>query len=148
MNLLDDGQSKTGTSGITGDMMDDLDRTAKWLRFIGIVGMIGSALLVLVFFVALFFMAGTNASGVYPEGGVYVVLFFMLLFFAGMGFLSLLLYRYGNNLRKYTQQREVRFLEEAIDNNKNIWIILGAFTIFSFFFIVLGLWAESSSSDF
>lgn len=144
LNLLDDAQSKTGSAGITGEMMDDLHATARWLRYLGIVGMSLCGILAIFVFVGLFAMSGINPSGIYPNGYIFGVMFFTLIFFGISGFLSFLIYRYGNNLKKYTLQRELVFFEEAIENNKNLWLIVGVLTLISVFTsITFGMFATA-----
>lgn len=133
MDLLDDNQDRTGTRGITGEMINDLAQTAKWLRYLGILGMSSSALLVLIMFVSLFVISGINDQGLYPQTSAYLGVLFVIMFFVGAGFMSLLLYRYGSNLKKYVLHKEIRFFEEALENNKNLWLTLGVFSIVSFF---------------
>ena len=133
MNLLDDAQSKTGNAGITGEMMDDLHDTAKWLRYLGLVGMSTCGILAILVFITLFAMSGINTSGMYPDGAIYGVMFFTLIFFGISGFMSFLVYRYGNNLKKYSIHRQHNLLEEAIENNKNLWLVLGVLTLTSIF---------------
>ncbi|MGH1339039.1 MAG: hypothetical protein ACRBFS_23180 [Aureispira sp.] len=139
MNLLDDNQDQENAL-ITGEMVNDLHRTSKWLRYLGIVGMLVCGLLALAMFIGLFVMSGINDRGVYPDNVFYLSILFIMIFCVGAGFLSLLVFRYGNNLKKYVLQREIQFLEEAIENNKNIWLILGVLTIINFFlFLLIGI---------
>lgn len=144
MHLLDDHHGNTGTGGITGEMMNDLAQSSKWLRYLGILGMAAFAFLVVVMFVSLFVLSGINDQGFYPRNEVYIGFLFFLLFFVGAGFMSLLMYRYGNNLKKYTIEKEIRFLEEAIKINKNLWLTFGVFCIAAFFGLLLvGIFAEA-----
>ncbi|MFK7797750.1 MAG: hypothetical protein AB8E82_09860 [Aureispira sp.] len=144
MHLLDDNNDRTGTRGISGEMMNDLVHTSKWLRYLGILGMSSCAFLALVMFVSLFVMSGINDQGLYPQTSAYLGILLLILFFVGAGFMSLLLYRYGSNLKKYTLQKEIRFFEEAIENNKNLWLTLGIFSIVSFFgFMLIGIFVAA-----
>ena len=145
MNLLDDDQYQENAL-ITGDMVDSLQNTSKWLRYLGIVGMSICGLLSLIIFIGMFATSGINEQGVYPNNIFYISILFMLLFFIGVGFLSLLIYRYGNNLKKYVLQREIQFLEEAIENNKNFWMILGILaTVYFLLLMLLGIFASNTA---
>lgn len=144
MHLLDDEHGNAGTGGITGEMMNDLAQTSKWLRYLGILGMASCAFIVVVLFISLFIMSGINDEGFYLRGVAYLGFLFFMLLFVGAGFMSLLLYRYGNNLKKYTIEKEVRFLEAAIQVNKNLWLTLGLFCMAVFFgLIILGMFVEA-----
>jgi magnesium-transporting ATPase (P-type) len=138
-NLLDDHHSKTGNAGITGDMMETLGKTAGWLRYLGIMGMVVCTLVTLIVFISLFTLSGISDTGRYPQGSVLMMLFLTLLFFIGAGFMSLLVYRYGNNLKKYSTLREYQYFDEAVENNKTLWTVLGFITLISLFLIFLGL---------
>ncbi len=146
INLLDDDNSKKGNSGITGDMMEDLMNTAGFLRYLGMLGMIVCGLLTLLMFIGVFNAAGISKSGRYPDNSIIMLLFLAMMLCVGAGFVSLLVYRYGSNLKKYTLYKDIRYFDEAVENNKNLWVIIGFFILFTFsIFFFVGLYAGASS---
>jgi hypothetical protein len=124
-------------------MVKYLSDASPWLRFIGIMGFIGSGLMVLlgiIFFASMPFagnmldqslddVLGTVFGLLAPMMAVYAVLFI------GSGvvafFPSLFTYRFGALIRNYTITNSEADLELAFRNNMSLWKFKGILVIIS-----------------
>ena len=133
---------------LTETMLIYLKGASPWLRFMGIMGFIGSGLAVLwgIVFVAIIPLVEniwTEAPGFEQfgrywdtalEGGL-VVLF--VGFGALMFFPSLFVYRFGEKVRSYLRTGTERDLELAFKNNKSFWKFIGILCIVELAFVPL-----------
>ena len=144
--------SLEGTQGkLTEKMLVFLKGASPWLRFVGVLGFIASAMMAFwglasfaliplfgqitnelddIAFSAIPFM-GFIISGTL---GIFILGFAVLAFFP-----SLFTYRFGDKIRKYLQSGKENDLEEAFKNNKSLWKFIGIICIIYLAFIPLVL---------
>lgn len=119
--VLDDDHSN---SQITPKMMTDLNAAAGWMRYLGILGFIICALVLISTFITLFSAFGASNSYRYNSSyfaGLIINLFSMSFFL----YLSLLMVQYANRIKKYQQTRKAFDLEEAFEKQKIYWMVAG-----------------------
>jgi hypothetical protein len=125
---------------MTGAMLRYLREAAPWLRFIGILGFIGCAVMVaggLVAAVVMFAVAGlADEFGGFPMG-------FVGLLYVALGavtyFPARFTYYFGAKLRNYQLSNSVQDLEEAFKHNKSLWKFTGILCIIYLAFVPLAL---------
>lgn len=129
-----------------------LDESAKWGKFLGICGFVGSGLLVLF---GLFF--GTLLSFISPEEsfdqfkglmGVGMAIIYSLIGIVYF-FPSLYLYRFSIKTQKAIQIRDNEVLASAFENQKSLYKFMGILMVitlgiyaFIFLFSILGAFSE------
>ncbi len=98
--------------------------TAKWGKFLGIVGFVMSGFIVL----AGLTMFGGAFGGVYPGlgGGVGFIYILMSLLYI---FPSLYLYRFSTKMKLGLQQNDAESCSDAYSNLKKLFVFLGVMTI-------------------
>ena len=131
---------------LTETMLVYLKDASPWLRFIGILGFIGSGITVLtgISFLAIIPLLG-QALGEVPEFDSFattaglafsgVIMAYCLAGGVLMFFLSLFAFRFGEKIRSYLRTGAETDLETAFKNNKNLWKFLGILCIISLAFI-------------
>ncbi|MCL2478690.1 MAG: hypothetical protein FWF22_04265 [Treponema sp.] len=120
----------TVRGNLTETMLKHLNDASPWLRFLGIMGFIGSGLLALCGLISLIalpivmnLLAGTRSPlfGLFSSFGLVLV---YALYFLGAGVLmffpAFFTYRFGSKLRSYTQTNSEQELELAFKNNKSL----------------------------
>ena len=132
--ILDD--SRVG-SELTPKIIQDLKTTSGWLRYLGILGFIVSALAITGIFVTLFSLMGTRGSGHYYPGQFFIGMFVMVLFLGMVIYLSVLLYQYGNGIRSFIDKGKNYDLEEAFEKQKIYWTVSGVLATLVIGFYVL-----------
>jgi hypothetical protein len=112
-------------------MVHYLQEASPWLRFLGVLGFIGSGLMALggfvfiVLVVLLSDLAG-EFGGIIGGGFIgilYIVLGLLSFFPAKFG------YTFGAKIRLYTQSNSERDLEDAFKNNRSLWKFCGILAI-------------------
>jgi magnesium-transporting ATPase (P-type) len=123
---------------------EHLKETAKWGRFLSIVGFVSLALLVLfIFFVAIY--APSDESDVDPVGqtaaiiGAIVVSIAVVIFYL---FPCLFLYRFATKLRLALDTNDTLSLNESFRNLKNTLRYFGVVTIIFLVLMILGLFVN------
>ncbi|MDR0641297.1 MAG: hypothetical protein LBG07_02425, partial [Treponema sp.] len=124
---------------LTAFMIRCLRETSPWLRFVGIVGYIGAALLIVSGIV-------TMATGF---GGITGFRYFPLVSgLAGFSYIPLgalaffparFTYRFGQKIRHYLSSGAEKDLEEALKNNRSLWKFSGILIIVYLSFIPVGI---------
>ena len=125
---------------LTETMLKHLNDASPWLRFMGIMGFIGSGFMLLGgLFCLLFMPLAINlfdaASNNFPYffGSFVPVMIIYALYFIGAGvvlfFPALFTYRFGAKIRSYLQTNSEGELELALKNNKFLWKFQGILTI-------------------
>jgi len=117
--VLDDDHSN---SQITSRMMNDLNATAGWMRYLGVLGFIISFIVLISTFFTLFSAFGAKTSFRYPPeyfGGLISNLFSMSFFL----YLSVLMIQCGNRIKKYRQTNKAFDLEDAFEKQKIYWMV-------------------------
>ena len=139
---------------LTEIMVKNLIEASPWLRFIGVLGFIGSGFCFLAGIIFLF--SAPFANQMFDEIPGYFSLVFRglssmialySLYFIGIGvvnfFPSLFAYRFGTKIRVYTQSNSEQDLEFAFRNNKSYWKFKGILAIIGLavvpLFIIIGI---------
>jgi hypothetical protein len=121
-------------------MVKYLSDASPWLRFLGIMGYIGSGLLVLSGLLCFFAMPFTGfLLDEFPDvfgmviGSLAPVMVIYAVYFIGAGvvmfFPALFTYRFGAKIRSYTLTGSEAELELAFRNNMSLWKFKGILTI-------------------
>ena len=136
---------------LTETMLIYMKETSPWLRFIGILGFVGSGLTALsglVFFAFVPLMEQvwgdipgfeTSLSGAWGSvlGGGMAVLCIgagCLVFFP-----ALFIYRFGERIRNYLRTGVDQELEQAFKNNRSLWKFVGIICIIQLAFFPLAI---------
>ncbi len=139
MNDVLDGSSAGGSElVITGGIRAFLHETARWAKFIAIVGFVffGIAVLLILIGGGTFLSLMTSNLGGGVGGGVGLIVVFYFIIFA-IGFMVLLaLYRFATNLQMALQADDQMYLTTAFENLKRYFKITGIMTA-----IVVGIYA-------
>jgi hypothetical protein len=134
-------QDGSGAGVLTPVMVRYLREASPWLRFIGILGFIGSGLmtlggLVFAILVVLISDLAGEFGGIMAGsfmGVLYIVLGLLAFFPAKFS------YGFGSKLHHYILSNSERDLEEALKNNKSLWKFLGIMAIVYLAIIPLAL---------
>ena len=129
-------------SSLTEPMMKYLNEASPWLRFLGVVGFIGSGLMVAGGLLCLVIMPLAkgilNAASDFFSFSAVLDPFIPLmavyaLYFIGAGtlmfFPALFTYRFGERIRSFFQTNSEGELELAFRNNRSLWKFKGILTI-------------------
>lgn len=122
--------------GVNSEIRNYLKETAKWAKFISIVGLIFTALLI-IGFLAGGMMAGDLMSQAFgaPAGmGIYIVFVYVIMF-ALYIFPLLYLYKFADKTNKALASDNEAVLTEAFKNLKSLYKFMGIFMA-----IILGLY--------
>jgi hypothetical protein len=140
-------QDSSGAGVLTGAMIRYLREASPWLRFIGILGFIGSGLLALggIVFTFLIVLVSELAG---EFGGILVGSFVGVLYIV-LGLLSFFpakfSYSFGSKIHHYVLSNSDKDLEDAFKNNKSLWKFLGILAIVYLAIIPVaiigGIWA-------
>jgi hypothetical protein len=136
--------SAQGGAFLTETMLFYLKEASPWLRFMGIMGFIGSGLTVLwgigaFALIPLITQVWEQVPGFDFLGGIFSA--GMAVFFIAGGALiflpSLFIYRFGEKIRSYLRNGMETELEQALKNNKSLWKFCGIACIVYLAFIPL-----------
>jgi hypothetical protein len=117
-------------AALTDTMLHYLKEAAPWLRFVGILGFIGSGFICLggiIFAIVMFAaleIAGEFGGPAFGLLGILYAALAVLVFFP-----SLFTYRFGAGIRNYTLSNSGQELEQAFKNNKSLWTFYGILCI-------------------
>lgn len=140
--VLDDDYSN---SQITPKMMTELNTTAGWMRYLGILGFIICLIVLLSTFFTLFSAFGASNSYRYNSEyfiGLIVNLFSMSFFL----YLSVLMIQCANRIKKYHKTQKAFDLEDAFEKQKIYWMVAGiSMTITLVIGFVLGFIGAAAS---
>jgi hypothetical protein len=152
MEILDN--SEIGSeSNFTGTMKAYLTETAKWGKFLSIIGFIGVAIMViLAFSIGAIFSQFANQPGMAQFGAVggTAMFTFIYLFFAALWFFpTFYLFRFSTGILRNLPTMDVAGIESSFGNLKSVFKFYGVFTlIFVIIYgsiLVIGLIAGSIS---
>ncbi len=133
------------TTLITNVVMDHLRRTRGWVRFVGVLGIIGATFYLLWGIVMLVIGSSTGidpitGSGSVPYmvgrtlGSIINILFGLLFFYPAMK-----LWKYGGFIKSLESSYSVRDLEEALNQQRAYWKFTGIMLIISLSLILIGI---------
>ena len=124
---------------LTDTMFKYLSDTSPWLRFIGIMGFIGSALMVLggvtcAVFLPIIACIFDEASPFFSSIMIdFSMMVLPALYLVGAGVLmfipALYTFRFGTKIRRYVMTNSESELELAFKNNKSLWKFQGILMI-------------------
>ncbi|RME98231.1 MAG: hypothetical protein D6772_09290 [Bacteroidetes bacterium] len=134
-HILDDSALTDSQLLITPSIRTFLEETAKWARFLSIVGFvfIGIGALGMFFTGGAFLTAGLGGgSGL----GGFIFLFYLLIF--GISIIPLVyLYQFATKLKAALEQDNQPLLQDAFENQKSLYKFYGIFTLI--FLVLYGL---------
>lgn len=114
-------------SGLTSRDFYNLEKAAKWARFLGIVGFVFSGIMLLGAIFSIFaFGSMPNELGVLGMGGSMRMMgIFYLIFLAPYFLISLYLYRFGSNILEAGNGSNQELLSRGILELKNFFTLSG-----------------------
>lgn len=109
-----------------------LKETARWAKFISIVGIIGVALMLLALALAGNYMV-TLYSRMFPGIQVFAgaIIFIAFIVVAILGFMVFLLYRFSTLIKKGIETQDQSIFNDGLNALKIYFIISGVFAILS-----------------
>lgn len=113
-----------------------LKETAKWSKFLAILGFIGIGLMVLFSLVMLFAPSSVMSNGDFPFGGKIFMMLFYLAFSALYYFPVFYLYQFSENTKKAIENNDNKAIRDAFEFLKSHYKFIGILTI-----ILLSLYA-------
>jgi hypothetical protein len=136
---------------LTEAMLGYLKEASPWLRFIGILGLIGSGLMC---FLGIIFSITTSALSSVAGGFANFPTWLLSLIYIADGVLfffpARFVYNFGAQIRKYQFSGSTEYLEMAFKNNKSLWKFLGilciVFLAFVPFFIIAAVVAAVTAT--
>ena len=136
-----DGNYSVNNAGLSDEAKGYLAETAKWAKFLSIVGFISIGLLVLIaFFVGSFFRMMADMQGGNPAldamPTTFLTIFYLAL--AGIMFIPVLYhYRFSVKTQQALRANDEPLLTEAFSNLKSYYKFYGIFTAIVLGFYVL-----------
>jgi hypothetical protein len=121
-------------------MVRCLREASPWLRFLGILGFIGSGLMVLggLVFIALVTLISDLARGFRTMGGSFMGVPYIVLGVLSF-FPAKFCYAFGSKIQIYTLSNSEKDLEDAFKNNRALWKFWGILAIVYLAIIPLAL---------
>jgi len=130
-------EQKQSAGNLTEPMLQFLRGASPWMRFVGIVGFVGSGICVVFGLISLFF--SNSISSLLSEDFMNTPIWLASLSYALSGvvlfFPSFFTYKTGTMIRKFIYSNTDADLEEALKNNKALWKFYGIITIIFLAFI-------------
>ena len=125
-NPLDSSQMEEGLR-LNAEMLGYLKDSAKWARFLAIIGFVFVGLMVIASFTMGAAMSSFGARGLGGAGGGLVTIIYLI--FAAIYFFPLLyLYRFGSNMRNALNTNDNLLLAESLSNLRKHYNFLGILT--------------------
>ena len=128
--IIPETSQSSGVS-ITETILQYLYEASPWLRFVGIIGYIGSGITVL-FGIIFAFSTALASSFLGDELGIFPSWIFVLLYIPFgviLFFPAHFTFNFGRKLRNYQFSSSIEDLELAFKNNKSLWKFNGIITI-------------------
>lgn len=129
-----------GTSGISGEILKDLNTTRKWAMFLSIVGFIGTGAFLVTGLVTGLFLSVfhiSNDSSGFPEWLAFIIIIlFTLLFLLPV----LYLFRFSRFTSDAVKTKDAQKLQKAISNLRAHYVYLGILLIIIlalYFFVII-----------
>jgi hypothetical protein len=128
-DTLDSGTASSPE--ITEQGISHLKGSAPWMKFMSIMGFIGSALIILSAFVML--AAGSDI----PNGAIIGVIYIAL---GGVYiYVSYILWQWASSVSTFVLSRDSRSLENAFARQKALWMTAGILTIVFMALMLIGM---------
>ena len=116
-----------------------LKETAKWTKFLAILGFVGIGLMVLVSLVMLFAPSSLMSNGDFPFGGKIFMMLLYLAFAVLYYFPISYLYQFSENTKKAIENNDNNAIRDAFEFLKSHYKFMGILTIIllSFYAIII-----------
>ena len=121
---------------LSGRSLDYLKETAKWAKFLAIVGFVGLGLILLIFVLLGLFLGSTGLSGMGgEEAAIFGVMgaagmFFYVAIFIAIYFMpTLFLYRFATNMQTALRTEDSESLQTSLSNIKSLFKYVGILTM-------------------
>lgn len=116
-----------------------LKETAKWTKFLAILGFVGIGLMVLGSFVMLFAPSSLMSNGDFPFGGKIFMMLLYLAFAVLYYFPISYLYQFSENTKKAIENNDNNAIRDAFEFLKSHYKFIGILTIIllSFYAIII-----------
>ena len=116
-----------------------LKETAKWTKFLAILGFVGIGLMVLGSFVMLFAPSSLMSNGDFPFGGKIFMMLLYLAFAVLYYFPISYLYQFSENTKKAIENNDNNAIRDAFEFLKSHYKFMGILTIIllSFYAIII-----------
>jgi len=139
-----DNQETMGSSGIfSQEAIENLSKTAPWIKFLSIMGFIMSGFFLLV---AFFSLGSFGFAKSFGGEGLGIFGFFIYIILAVVVYLpNKYLYNYATELSDFCLTKDSRLLEIAFLMQKKYWSYMGVLVIVYLALIVLGIIGVISS---
>lgn len=128
-------EPETNELRLTGEILDNINKTRKWTKFLAIVGFVFMGLFVVLAFSMGYLMESIGNEQLFPGfgvlmGGIYLVM--ALIYF----FPVLFLYRFSTYSKKGIEEKNMDSFSKAFKYLKDHYTVIGAITA-----VILGLYA-------
>ena len=119
-----------------------LKETAKWTKFLAILGFVGIGLMVLGSLVMLFAPSSLMSNGDFPFGGKIFMMLLYLAFAVLYYFPISYLYQFSENTKKAIENNDNNAIRDAFEFLKSHYKFMGILTIIllSFYAIMIFIW--------
>lgn len=121
---------------ITTALKSDLSETARWGKFMAIVGFVSVGFLLLLAFSLIF--AGDISKQMSGVSGAVVSFFYFIVAIIYL-FPVVFLFRYSNEMKRALEGDDQQKLEAAFGNLKKIFVFFGVVTAITLLFYVLAI---------
>ena len=126
-NLLDDRLSRDESNVLTEQALDDLHATSGWMKFLAVIGFITGGLCAFGAFGLM--MASASSYSRYTRNLTMVT---MLLYVTLAGFIiaiSVRMFQAASGFGDFRFTNDAQMLETAFRRNKQMWMLIGIYTI-------------------
>lgn len=123
-DILDDNISENNALQLNSTMMGFLSETAKWAKFLSILGFIGIGLMVLGAFSMSVFLSSTDSQMPFAGNSMIIVAIYLglsILYF----FPVLYLYKFSNHTKTAINQKNNYALQDSLMNLKSHYKFMG-----------------------
>ncbi len=145
-NPLDDNFTTNGVN-LTEEIKSYLYESAKWGKFLSIVGFVSIGLIVIFMLIMIFaggaaMLSGLGESAVFAGLGMGFIVIFYGLMIAMYFFPTLFLYRFSTKMKIALDANDQQSLSESFKNMKSVLKFWGIFTAIIIGFYAVGILAS------
>ena len=132
---------ETSDLHITSESLGYLSVSAKWAKFLSIIGFIFVGLIVIIaFFAGSIISSMANLYGAYVIDGMGMTITIIYLVIAVIYFFPpFFCYRFAVNLQKAIAAKDTPKLTESLKNLRNFWQYIGILTVIGLCLLVIGI---------
>jgi len=137
--IVPETRQNTGNP-LSENMLQHLFEASPWLRFVGILGYIGSGLIAaagIIFAISSF--AASAIGGLFDQFPLWLLALAYIPLGAIFFFPSHFTYNFGKKIRNYRFSNSSEDLETAFKNNKSLWKFYGILCIINLSFIPVSI---------